>query len=642
MATHSAPRSHAGPGVDDATRGDGPDGPGATGELETFRANHWDALLLQTFAVCGDLRAAHNALREAMADGWEHPDAPGTLEARVRRTAFTRASRRARPRSFNRGGPANPEQRNTLVALHDLAYQERVCVVLACLSDLPVSAVAEVVGASPAATDAMLDRGLDRVATKLARPVDALPTRLRDLSPLLDLEHSPTGRELRSSGQRRRRVALAVGTAAAVALTVLAGLWVRSDDAPSTESLPPQLGPTVGRSLLLTTADLAPVGPARRWQELSTTRNTSGSGLNVTCQRDRFADPQGLRAFVRRFDTTGGGEVGGRTATQTIELSRTERQAHAGYEQAIAWFAGCDQAQTQLVSSYDVAGLGDEAKLLTLRTQSTSRTSLAIGLVRTGNITTWTAITNPGDQAVAPRAVSKVLTTALDGVCSSTSAGGCRSTPRLTRAAPPTTGEQPGMLAVVDLPPIGDIERPWVGTDATAATTNPAATSCDRTDFTKSGARAARTRTFLIPGGSTPQRFGLSETYGRYRSTGQAQAVLDKVGTAMTKCPKTQLGSKITATAQSPKGAEYPWRLWRLQTEISDDDTVTFWMGVTRVGPYLAQIGFVPGGKGQDVSEQVFSELVQRGRDRLAQLATAPQATPSPSATTSPTGGSGR
>ena len=60
--------------------------------------------------------------------------------------------------------------------------------------------------------------------------------------------------------------------------------------------------------------------------------------------------------------------------------------------------------------------------------------------------------------------------------------------------------------------------------------------------------------------------------------------------------------------------------MWHVTTEISDDETVTYLMGIVRDGGSIAQVGFVPDGKVQ-MAPGAFIALVHRALDRLPVLA---------------------
>jgi hypothetical protein len=186
---------------------------------------------------------------------------------------------------------------------------------------------------------------------------------------------------------------------------------------------------------------------------------------------------------------------------------------------------------------------------------------------------------------------------------------------------PPLSGETRGTLAVADLPVVGRIAKPWVGTQPVAARTNVAATTCDKTSFVAAGARAPMTRTFLIPQARLPRQFGITETYGAFAGPRKAHALVAAIDARMTGCGKKDLGAHVSdrlVETKGYRGSEYA--LWRLESEINDKkQTVGYWMGVTRVGRWVAQVNFTAAGD-DDIDADTFQALVTRTRDRLFEL----------------------
>ena len=605
----------------------------ASSDFDALYAATWRPLLLQTFALCGDLGTAREAVAHAFVEAWHHWSRASRREpeAHIRAAAFARAQWRSRARAFQRAPRVSKPQRVALRRLHEVPVQARKAVILACFTDLPMGAIGQQIGETEAHAEKLLEAGLAQLRASLNLPDDQIMVRLRELETTARAAAQPVPEDLRASGDRRRRLFLVAGCVAAVALTLVAGALVRVQ--PTTQvTQPAHLGPAVKRSMLLDTPGLRPLGSPARWTVEKTSDNTQGSGINSFCQGSRFADPQGLRTYVRAYGFAGRPD---RRVSQTIELSRSVRQARTGYATAVKWFGGCQQARVQLLSSYGVRRLADEGTILKFRATGKRLRSYAVALARTGQITTWTAITTMGSHNPDTGRLLASITGAVKRVCASRAAGSCPLSPVLTQNAPPPTGEQEGMLAVADLPPIGTITKPWVGTKAGPARKNPAATTCDRANFAAAGSRRSLSRTFLIPGAHMPDRFGLSETWGRFPSTRQAQAFVQQVRKRMDACEDKDLGAKISNRSEKvngPRGSV--WAMWRLESEISDKQTIGYWMGIARYGPHVAQVGFVPGDR-SDVSPEAFRALVVRARDRLFELPL-PERKPRPASTPSP------
>ena len=172
---------------------------------------------------------------------------------------------------------------------------------------------------------------------------------------------------------------------------------------------------------------------------------------------------------------------------------------------------------------------------------------------------------------------------------------------------------------------VGRIDQPWVGTRPVPARSNVAATTCDKTSFLKAGATQAMTRTYLIPEADLPQRFGIAETYGVFATPRKATALVRSVSGEMRSCEKHDLGAKVSSdTVQSTGYRDSEYAMWRLDSEINDKSSVGFWMGVARVGRYVAQVNFTPTGA-NDIDEDTFQALMTRARDRLFELSGAAQ-----------------
>ena len=174
------------------------------------------------------------------------------------------------------------------------------------------------------------------------------------------------------------------------------------------------------------------------------------------------------------------------------------------------------------------------------------------------------------------------------------------------------------MLSEVDLPPVAGVERPWIGTEARVALTNLAASRCDATRFDVKGMRRNMTRSFVIPEAKLSDLFGLTETVGLLPSK-RARGFVGDVRTRLASCDDRELGTDVVRVADvSTKKQDLT--VWHVTTEISDNETVTYLMGIVRDGGSVAQVGFVPDGKVQ-MAPGAFVALVHRALDRLPALA---------------------
>ncbi|MEI2820261.1 MAG: hypothetical protein V9E81_08605 [Marmoricola sp.] len=608
-------------------------------DFDTFYSSKWRPLLLQTLAICGDLDVAQTALKRSFAELWQHW--PGPTDEHpvdvVRARAWQLAQWQTHRPSTRRNKLITPEQQGVLTALQAVTLQPRKALVLAGLSDLPLQTIARIIDEPEDGLDQLFETGLTQLSEALKTTPEDAASKLEQLAPILDQAAPPAAKDVRRTAKVRTGRRLGIGVAAAIALTAGAGYLVKA--APGSV-LPdaPALGPAVTSAMLLTPTALQPLGDPALWKEASTTDNTEGDGLNSRCQKERFADPEGRKALVRTLDYSG---KPSREAVQTIEVSQSVLLAKQAYSNVVSWFAGCQEARLQLLSSYQIKKLGDEALVLQFRSEpqqaDAPANNFAVGIARVGQITTWTTVQSQGNRGAGITALADTLNSSLYKICGSRITGRCELSPEIEELPPPPSGEALGMLAVADLPAVGKITNPWAGTDAAPSEINPAATSCDDADF--SASKSQLTRTFLIPEAGLPDQFGLSETIGTFESEQDAKNFVAEVVKAMSTCEDRQLSASISdAAGQDSSRFRSQWHTWRLDSEIKDRTTVRFLMGIVQVGPYVAQLNFVPDGDAT-MEKAVFEALTQRARDRLLELkrptqsASSGSATPSPSST---------
>ena len=313
-------------------------------DFDAFYKATRERLLLQTFALTGDLPAARRAVRDAFVAAWHHrrklgpqPDA----EAWVLRHAWAGAQRRHTARIWHRDKGLDPGNKATLDSLAKLNHQQRRVLLLNHLTAAEMPEVAREVGLTRESTERTLQTATSKYAltSRLRFRADqcrAGRSRLRDLGlPLpAGLDHPPgrgrTPPRVHQPGHRGRR-----GQPGRIRL-------VR--DRPD-RRVPeaPRRGAGRNRRRARTRAGAAGGGgaphprashPPRADEDLAggdeRLRTLPAAGSTARCQESRFADPDGTQTLVRTFrsDTPPRGtRVRGAQAT---ELSRNPRSAKDG------------------------------------------------------------------------------------------------------------------------------------------------------------------------------------------------------------------------------------------------------------------------------------------------------------------------
>ena len=441
-------------------------------------------LLHQAFALTGDLPAAQSAVRDAYVGAWQHwrkvrrLDGPARLGAAPRLAAGPAPAHR--PDLAPQQGPVRGAHGQVLDALSKLPVAQRRVLLLAELAGLDLTHAARELGVTR-------ERGRRRTSTAPPRSsrTHSAPTRPASatgssaLDTLLDSATLPRGPIVRRAGRKRRQGQALVGR----------GRRGRRGPRRRRRRLPARAPPTRRpaprqarrrRSTrppcrpapppphnLLDRDQIRRLGPSQTWAVTHTGNNTSGDGINTVCQQSRFADPDGYAAIVRSFQAAGSPR---RTAVQTVEVSKTEKQAQAGFRTTVGWYAGCRVGRLQVLDAYRVDNIGDEADVLMVRIWKKPVTTMSVAVARTGRVTTSTVGTSVGANPPPAQQITQSLADAVAMLCGRSGSQDCAKRPTYRVVPPPPSGEERGILAVADLPPVGRIAQPWVGTAAGTGT----------------------------------------------------------------------------------------------------------------------------------------------------------------------------
>ena len=619
--------------------------------FEAFYKDVRGRLLLQSYALTGDLLAAQRAVRDGMIVAWHHWRKVSRLEHPedyVRPLAWTRAQRRSSARWWARQKDIDADTRATLDALGKLSTTQRKVLLLTHLTALPIDQMAREVGITRATAERELQTASAQFAVHREVPSTAIRGVLEAIAPALESVRWPRPSIVMRAGSARRRAHTAVGVATAIAAVLVSGSLVTdasgarpalaskgildgSSSGPQQKETPPPPPDPLSPQALLGVQQVSAAIPGD-WTEGATSTNTAGNGLVFTCQGGRYADMRGIGALVRTFTGTTpktakgtGSPPGPLTAGQSAEASADEDAGERTYKTTLDWYAGCASPRVQLLSTHRVVGVGDEATLMVLRNWTEPVTTQIVGVARTGGLTTTvvntvTGMTDPTKEPdLEPSA--GLLATAVSGLCTLPDAGNCAVTPELKESSPVPVGRHPSLLVEADLPPVPTIDQPWLGTEPTKAKENLAATRCDDTQFTEPGFSKSLTRSFVIPAATQlPPEFGLSESVGALPPK-QAHVFVSDIRDKLTKCPDDDLGTEVEKLAMEESGRRDLY-VWRLTVEVSEDRSVRFLMAAIREGGAVAQLTFVPS---EDVSigADPFVALVHRAQERLRQLAPA-------------------
>ncbi len=637
---------------------------------EDFDAFYLDArerLLLQTYALTGDLGASRSAVRDTFVVAWHHWRKVGALPDRedwTRPHAWLHAQRRHTARVWHRDKELDPDVSATLATLSTLTAVRRRLLLLDQLTDLSASERAREVGLTRVVADTELRAALASFCQMREVTPAGIAAALAPLGDVVARVAWPRPSTVRHTGAARRRTHTLLGAATAVTALLVSGSLVTDAAgvrptlarevvaAPGSPEPTPEPEPDEGEpeeeavpqldaSRLLTPSQVRDQLPGTAWRVTGTHDNTEGDGLVTACQRTRFADPDGTAALVRTFGppaakTAQGKAAQGKAArkqrrqaaaagpavVETIEASASGSAARQTMSTTTRWYAACAAERVQLLSTSEVTDIGHRARVIALRSWTAPVSTMTVGIARTGRLTVTTMTTTPGPARPDLTAQATLLARAVNDVCKLPESGPCATgTPQPRTAAPVATGSVPALLSVIDLPPVGGVRRPWVGTDPVRATDNVAATQCDRTSF--SGRFEGRpltrnlTRSFLIPGARLPDEFGLTETVAALPGD-RASSFVEGVRARLRGCEDDNPGTEVVQV-EEVRGPDRDLTVWHVTTEVSDQRSVRYLMAIMRSGTSVAQLGFVPA-PGVEMPAGAFIALAQRALARLDEL----------------------
>ncbi|GAA1925660.1 hypothetical protein [Nocardioides hwasunensis] len=623
---------------------------------ETFDAYYAETrtrLLHEAYALTGDAPAARAAVRDAFVVAWHHWRKVAALDDRdsyVRPLAFRRARRRHTARIWHRDKSLDPEVRSTLDALSKLTSRQRELLVLTNLTTLSLADMGREVGLTRSDAERELQTATSQFALHRDLPTTEIRRLVQELAAPLEEIRWPRATVVRRAGAARRRTHTVIGAGVATAALIASGSLVATGSGAEATSLSQEKanggvtvhepvsdtgGELISADSLLAPDQLTRFGPGLDWQETSTGDNLDGDGLVVPCQRDRFADPANVGALTRTWEGSATRTVEKKvgqgkqqrsrkrqvtdvtaTAVETVELSQDVASAEAGFATSIMWFAACTDVRTQLMSTQAVKRIGDDARLFRLRSWGSEPASITVGVARTGSLVVTSAVRSQG-RPVSDRDALAGLAASVNGLCTSDAVGACAGRPRSNVTRPLDIGNPPGVLSVVDLPPVAAVRGPWVGTDPERAKTNTAATRCDETSFQGKGISQALTRTFVFPETPNAQQLGLTQTVGKMRPA-RARSFVEQVRNRIRQCAQENLGTSVTPLA-STSSDKRDLSVWAMTIQLNDKQSYPFLMAIAREGTAVSQLGFAPD-RDMTMARPDFVALARRVLDRLDTL----------------------
>lgn len=515
-----------------------------------------------------------------------------------------------------------------LDALLDLPVDERRLVVLMTLGDIDLDDAAREVGVTAEEGIEGATNALAALEQSLGQGIEQLESRLQALGSVTSGLELPEARLLRTRARRSERRNAVALVAVAVLAVVLGGFtatdaadpMARNVDVPQREKLsaesPMQTldAREVDEDDLLTSEQVSRLNPTATWSVSGTDTNPDNREPYSTCPIDRFANPDPERVFVRTYTT--GGQSGERVA-EAIEVSRSRKAATAAYRTLVSWYADCTHPRVQLLDSYTVDRPFGDFTILRLRSYRDPEKTFTVGLSSSGTVTSVVVHEVMGAKAPAIETFAQTLNDAVLRVCID-SGGTCTTDLQVQRTVPPATSTAPAFLGIVDLPPVGAVDKVWAGTPPTVAKDDPAATPCEVRKSSRKSGKVVGSRVFLIPEAKEqlPAQFAVSQTLVRLSDEKAARRLVDDSEDLMDACARDNLAATISQAGKA-RTDDQRQRTWRMVFEVSKKQKVQYRTGLVQRGRYVSQVTLTSS-RDVDIPRPVFEALIERAGQRLA------------------------
>jgi hypothetical protein len=358
--------------------------------------------------------------------------------------------------------------------------------------------------------------------------------------------------------------------------------------------------------VLLDGASAKPLAATGAWTVSATDNGTNTEDKSFVCQSQRFADPAGIRTWIRNFKNSSSKD----TAIQYVEVSNDEAAAGKAYSTITGWLSACSTPQVRLVASYTTEGLGSKgvvavfgqpgAKLNTYRTISVStagQTTMVVEHDTTGK-------TPPKPDGVVATAGAGLKRICAEAKCET-------GTPSAKPGLLPTT-EAAGFMAPIDLPVLPSVDKPWVSTSSTTLK----GTGCDKIDLKKAKAKSFKSQTYVVPEAKVPTEFGLDTVVAAFSSTATSSTWVTSIRKAVDGCKKTQSNATVEATGTLDT-AGIKGESWLASYDTGSGKKFTYRIGIAAVGSRAVYVLY-PVLEDLDITDTAFNEVLTRAAERSA------------------------
>ncbi len=197
--------------------------------FDTFYKETRERLLLQTYALTGDLSASKAAVRDAFVLAWHHWRKVERLEdpeTSVRPNAWRHAQRRHTARLWHRDKGLDPEVKETFDILGQLTMRQRKALLLTQVANASIPQMAREIGLPLDEAERELQDAVGEFTRLREVPTVGIRDAFAPIERAIADTRFPRATIIRRAGAARRRTHTTVGAVAAVAVFLVSGTLV--------------------------------------------------------------------------------------------------------------------------------------------------------------------------------------------------------------------------------------------------------------------------------------------------------------------------------------------------------------------------------------------------------------------------------
>lgn len=412
--------------------------------------------------------------------------------------------------------------------------------------------------------------------------------------------------------QRRRQTQLIAGGVAAALLVVGGGIVAISalgggEDDPNNAGGENKSDSKVlsNANVLMDTndADLLSKGD---WVLSRTTDGSEAKQPAFACQAQRFADPAGLRTWVRVLRNPDNQD----TAVEYVEVSNDAGTAKKAYTTIAGWMSECLTPQLRLLSSYQAVGLGEKGVIAVFGQPigSDRKRFRTLAVATSGQATVVVEHNTIGVTQPRADAMLAAANASMKRVCADTGST-CGAAPTLDSSLL-STDEPKGFMAPIDLPVLSKVDKPWVSVKSAARD----GTGCEKIDLPKAKSTKSRWQTYVVPDAEVPTEFGMDTMVAEFKDHTVADQFVTNLRKAVDNCKKTYSTATVKRT-DSVNWFGIRGQTWRIVYDAGSSGKLTYRVGIVRASNRAAYVMF-PVLKGLDITDEAFRDLLIRAGER--------------------------